>query len=164
MAGTPDVLTGAPASPRRRWLTLALVLVVAGVTVIVALVGSGRQGPGPAAGPTASSAVTSTSQPRATRTTIDPANRIAGSLPVSSDIPTGAAAIAAAQFVADSYCEQISSWRVTIDGENGEYLNVVVLLRPAGPAYRNVLIQVELMWTGDHYDWAGSRTALESCP
>jgi hypothetical protein len=101
---------------------------------------------------------------RPTSTTIDPADLTTGSAPAPAGLPNGTAAVAAARTVADTYCDRISGWRLTIDGEDGEYLQVVVLLRPAGPAYPDVVLRIELTWTGDHYDWAASRTALESCP
>lgn len=164
MAGTPDVLTSAPVSLRRRWLILGLALAAVGIVVSVVLIDGGADGTEPVAPPAASSSVPSTDQARPTSATIDPADRITGSLPPPAGLPMGTAAIEAAQAVADSYCEQISSWRLTIDGENGEYLQVVVLLRPAGPAYRDVALRIELTWDDEHYNWAGSRTALESCP
>lgn len=165
MAGTPDVLSSPPASPARRRLAFGLALAVAVTAAALAASGSSEDDPDQAAAPTA----TSSSAPPAdrtgsTRTTIDPSDRVTGSHAVSSAVPNGATAIEAAQAVADSYCERISSWRLTIDGADGEYLRVVVLLRPAGPAYRDVALHIELTWDVDHYDWAASRTALESCP
>lgn len=164
MAGTPDVLASPPASPRRRLLVLALVLAVAAAVALVVLVGGGEDGVEQAAPAPTSTSVPPVGRPRATDTTIDPADRITGSLPAPAGIPIGTAAIEAARAVADSYCDRISSWQLTIDGEDGEYLNVVVVLRPAGPAYPDVALRIELTWDTDHYDWAGSRSALESCP
>jgi len=163
MAGTPDVLTSPPASPRRRLLVLGLVLAVAAAVLVVVLVGGGTDGE-QAAPPAASTSAPPLGRPRATSTTIEPADRITGSLPAPAGIPIGTAAIEAARAVADSYCDRISSWQLTIDGEDGEYLNVVVLLRPSGPAYPDVALRIELTWDTDHYNWAGSRSELESCP
>lgn len=166
VAGTPDVLSSPPASAHRRRAALALCL--AGVATAVSLVvvssdgGAGTQGAAPASLTSSAAASSGRSQP--TSTTIDPADRITGSLPGPVGLPIGTTAIAAARSVVDSYCDRISSWRLTIDGENGEYRDAVVLLRPAGPAYSDVALQIELTWDTDHYDWAGSRRALESCP
>lgn len=163
MAGTPDVLTSPPTSPWRRWFVLALVVAAVAAVVIVGLIDGGARAP-QAGAPAATSSAAGTPRAPATSTTIDPADRITGSLPAAGSVPSGAIAVEAAQGVADSYCPRIASWRLTVDGEDGEYLRVVVLLRPNGPAYRNVALRIELTWDTDHYDWAGSRTALESCP
>lgn len=166
MGGTPDVLASPPTSPGRRWLTLGLVLIVAAVAVVVALVGGGGgDQPAQSAAATAATTPAPTGRPRPTAPTIAPADRITGTLPPLGGLPNGSsAAVAAARTVADSYCNVISSWQLTIDGEDGEYFNVVVLLRPAGSTYRDVALRIELTWDTDHYTWAGSRSALEACP
>jgi len=163
MAGTPDVLTSPPASPRRRWLTLGVALAAVSTAATLALVGGDADDASRGTAPVASS-VPPADPTRPTSTTIDPADLTTGSAPAPAGLPNGTAAVAAARTVADTYCDRISGWRLTIDGEDGEYLQVVVLLRPAGPAYPDVVLRIELTWTGDHYDWAASRTALESCP
>ncbi len=162
MAGTPDVLASPPDSPRRRWLVLGGGLLVASAAVATVLVGGQTADPELAAPP--ASSASSADRPQPTAITIDPADRITGSLSPTAGLPVGTAAIEAAQAVADSYCDRIGTWRLTIDGEDGEYLQVVVLMRPNGPAYRDVALRIELTWDSDHYDWAGSRSALESCP
>lgn len=160
MAGTPDVLSSQPAPSGRRWLAVGLALVVVGVGVTVTLVDDGADRTEPVAAPTSATPIAP-----AAALTIAAGDRVIGSLPASDGgQPFGNAAIQAARAVADSYCERISSWRITVDGADGEYRSAVILLRPAGPAYRDVALVIELTWDTDHYDWAGSRTALESCP
>ncbi len=163
MAGQPDVLSSPPSSPRR-WLALAVGLAAVGVAVTVALVDGEGAGTDRAEQPAATSSVPTSGPTEQTSTTIDPADRVTGSLPAASGTPSGTSAIEVAQGVADSYCDQIGTWRITLDGDNGEYFRVLVLMRPNGPAYRTVALRFELTWDTDHYNWAGSRSALESCP
>ncbi len=164
MAGTPDVLSSPSASPHRRWVVLAAGLAVVAAAVTFAVTSGGSDGTEQTAAPAETTSAVPTGRQRPTSSTIDPADRTTGSLPGPAGLPIGTSAIEAARAVADSYCDRISSWRLTLNGEEGEYRNVVALLRPAGPAYSNVVLQIELTWDTDHYDWAASRSALESCP
>lgn len=164
----PDVLASPPAPPGRRRLLLVLVVAALAAAVAFALTDGGEGGS--ASPPADSSSVAPTDEPDAPGTAtgtgpaIDPADQLTGSFPAGSGVPGGSPALAVAQGVADSYCDQISTWRITLDTQDAEYLRVLVLMRPNGPAYRTVVLNFELAWNTDHYDWVGSRSALEACP
>jgi len=167
VAGPPDVLSSPP--QRGRWYAAAI-----GIAVLVGIVlfrlGPDRTpqpapaGPGEIAAPGPVSSAVPTGQVPRTSAPLDPADTAMGALPASGGSPGGTAAIEAAREVAQAHCNAISAWQMTLNGDNGEYQHVIVLMSPSGPAYPDVFLQVELTWAGDHYRWSASRSALRACP
>jgi len=149
VAGTTDLLTSPePRGGRGRRYAGAAVLVVAvvAVTLVVRSAGSGKQAAGPPSTPVAiATSATAAASPR-TSTPIDADDLITGSLPSTAGVPFGTTAIRAGKSVVDIYCERISSWRIQVRSEEGSNLHAVVLLSPAGPAYPDVFLQIELTW------------------
>lgn len=171
--GPPDVIASPPPPGRRPWLiaTAALVAVAVGG---VLLTRGGEEQPS-AATPTTAVTTTSTGpttttiapptgrRPAATSAPVDPADITSGELPDVLGLPIGTTALRAAQTVAEGYCARIGSWVIRLEPIDG-YEHVVALLRPSGPAYPNVALQIDLTWDTDHYLWRASRSALEDCP
>lgn len=167
MAGPSDVLSSPP--QRVRWYAVAIgIAVLVGIALFQLGPDQTPQAtpPGPVetAAPGPVSSTVPTGQVPRTSAPLDPADTATGALPASGGSPGGTAAIGAAREVAQAHCSAISAWQMTLNGDDGEYQHVTVLMSPSGPAYPDVFLQVELTWAGDHYRWSASRSALQACP
>lgn len=156
MPAEPELLDSATDRETvRPWMALGLIPVALALVATLTLLTGQANDVAPA--PPAAS-------PSPAGTTTPAEDLITGTRPATNLSPSGNAAIGVARAVVEQYCDRIESWRVRIDGPAGDYTDVVLVLTPAGPAYRSVSIRLEVTWQIDHYTWAGSRTALETCP
>lgn len=157
MPAEPELLDSATdRDTGRPWALLAAVPVVLALVATLTLL----TGPANDAAPAPPAARPSTpSEPAAPAEDL-----ITGTRPATNLSPSGNAAIGVARTVVEQYCDRIESWRVRVEDPAGDYTDVVLVLTPAGPAYRSVSIRLEVTWQIDHYTWAGSRAALETCP
>lgn len=165
VAGTADILD--QSAPRRRGpqIIAGALAILAGLVLWITRADDDVGG---AAAPLPRSAATSTdTQPSSppTTTSFDPADRTRGELPASLGAASGQTALRAAEAVANGYCLRIASWRIQLlpDVEDG-YLEVRARLRPSGPAYPDVLLEIDLQWDTDHYVWSTPRQPLLDCP
>lgn len=167
--GPPDVLDWAPRSPRPWLIGIAvLALLVLAAYLLTGGDDEPEAGPAPITTPSITTTTTTTSAgtpPPQTSAPYDPADLTTGQLPDSFGAASGQTALRAVEAVANGYCARISTWRIQLLPEpEDDYLQVRALLRPSGPAYPNVLLQIDLTWEGDHYSWATPRQPLLDCP
>lgn len=168
-----DVLASSTPRTPRPWVIGAAILALVAV-VGVLLYGGGGSGED-AAAPTPGTTITTSASPSALPSTpqvprppltsnpIEPADITEGVLPDVLGLPIGTTALTAARAVADGYCARIASWVIRLEPID-DYDHVIALLRPSGPAYPGVALQIDLTWDGSRYSWRASRSALESCP
>lgn len=171
--GPPDVLDWTPKRSPRPWLVGVAVLAV--LVLAAYLLTGGDDEPQARPAPTATPPMTTATPtppttsagppPPRTSAPYDPADLTTGQLPDSFGAASGQTALRAVEAVANGYCARISTWRIQLlpDVED-DFLEVRALLRPSGPAYPNVLLQIDLTWEGDHYSWATPRQPLLDCP
>ena len=168
--GQPDVLDWTPSRSPRPWLVgaAALALLVLAAYLLTGGDDEPRAGSAPTTTPSVTTSTTTTSAgpvlPQ-TSAPYDPADLTTGQLPDSFGAASGQTALRAVEAVANSYCARISTWRIQLLPEpEDDFLRVRALMRPSGPAYPNVFLQIDLTWDVDHYSWATPRQPLLDCP
>lgn len=154
----------------RPWLVgaAALALLVLAAYLLTGGDDEPRAGSAPTTTPSVTTSTSTTSAgpvPPQASAPYDPADLTTGQLPDSFGAASGQTALRAVEAVANGYCARISTWRIKLLPEpEDDFLRVRALLRPSGPAYPNVFLQIDLTWDVDHYSWATPRQPLLDCP